>query len=81
MYHLKNRSRMMSEKWWPVTKFDVGRELPHPDYVAQLEAENERLKDFAIWLTPCKDDMPEYPPYKLIGEKAMDALTQEQDDE
>jgi len=34
----------MSEKWWTVTKFDVGRELPHPDYVAQLEAENARLK-------------------------------------
>ena len=32
-------------KWWTVTLFDVGRELPHPDYVAQLEAELKAHRD------------------------------------
>ena len=43
-------------------------------HVAKLEAENEALMDFVLWLTPCADDMPEYPSYKLIGEKAKALL-------
>jgi len=43
-----------------------------------LEAENTALKDFVLWLTPCADDMPEYPPYKLIGEKAKALLTEQE---
>ena len=37
----------MMDKWWTVTEFDVGRELANPDYVAQLEAEVQRLEKLA----------------------------------
>lgn len=31
------------DKWWKVTKFDVGRELANPDYMKQIEEENKAL--------------------------------------
>ena len=46
-------------------------EFPNP---AQLEEENLLLREFVLWLTPCADDMPEYPTYQLIGRRAKNIL-------
>jgi len=76
-----------SMPWWdelPYAQLEELLESTHNVMVQRgeraivLEAENTSLKDFVLWLTPCADDMPEYPPYKLIGEKAKALLTEQE---
>jgi len=42
-----------------------------------LMKENEKLRDFVLWLTPCVDpsiSQNQHPEYGLIGEKARELI-------